>query len=105
MAAQAGRGNADKDRVWVCATDPDCRWICDYGADCLPKEFAFGGGTRDSLEAGAEGGALGTCQRRADVGLRGLRRHWFDSLQDGAPIHNASGGPATRSRPAPPALF
>src|SRR5258708_35570311 len=96
MAAQAGRGNADKDRVWVCATDPDCRWICDYGADCLPKEFAFGGGTRDSLEAGGEVGVGGPCQGGADVGLRGLGGQCFDYLQAAVSIQADVGGHADK---------
>src|ERR1700682_1789569 len=83
MAAEASRGNADKDCVWVCDTDPDPRWICDYDANRLSEESAFGGSAHDSVEAVGAVGIVGTRRLSADAGLRGLRGQCFEQLQDG----------------------
>src|SRR6267142_3261092 len=91
MAAQAGRGNPGEDRFWVCATDVGDRWTCDYGANRVPEEFAFGDRAKDSVETADDVGAVGIGRLHSGVGVWRLRAKCAGQLPDGDPFQNDDG--------------
>src|SRR6267142_4646873 len=91
MASQAGRGDPGEDRFWVCATDVGIRWTCDYGADRVPEESAFGDRAKDSVETADDVGAVGIGRLHSGASVRGLRAKCAGQLPDGDPLQNDDG--------------
>src|SRR5882762_684787 len=91
MASQTGRGDPGEDRFRVRATDVGDRWTCDYGADRIPEEFAFGDRAKDSVETADDVGAVGIGRLRSGAGVRGLRAKCAGQLPDGDPFQNDDG--------------
>src|SRR6267154_5040670 len=91
MASQAGRGDPGEDRFWVCATDVGIRWTCDYGADRVPEELAFGDRAKDSVETADDVCAVGIGRLHSGAGVRGVRAKCAGQLPDSDPFQNNDG--------------